>query len=209
MTIFIYGDSITQGAYDEQGGWADRIKTYLIKDALKKDFKGYGQGINLGVDGDTTKKLLNRFSNETRARIWPNQENAFIFAIGINDTMTVNKNNVSTPKDYAIELNTLFEKASQYANKMAFVNSTPVDESLTNIVVNPLRVERFFNTRIDEFNSGLQKFCEQNNLPLIDVNSEFKVKDYKKLLADGLHPNSAGHEIIYNAVLPIAQKWTS
>jgi lysophospholipase L1-like esterase len=209
MIIFIYGDSITQGAWDTAGGWANRIKTYFINDAINKNFKGYSQAINLGVDGDTTKKLLNRFNNETRARIWPNQENAFVFAIGINDTMVTNNKNKSTPMNYALELESLLEQASQYANKIAFVNSTPVDEPSANVVINPANHECFYNSRTDEFNNVLQKFCEQNSLPLIDVNSEFKAKDYKELLADGVHPNSDGHEIIYNAVLPIVQEWTS
>ncbi len=209
MNIFVYGDSIVKGNWDSSGGWANRIKNYLIKDAIRKDYKDYGHAINLGVDGDTINKLLRRFKNETKARVWPNIENAFIIAVGINDSMMLEDEYVYSAEEYEVGLKELLRQARRYGSKVVFVNLSPVDESMTDPVIGSSRNKGFTNSRVDEFNNVLQKFCEQNSLPLIDINSLFKKQDYKKLLADGVHPNSTGHEIIYNAILPIVQQWTS
>ena len=47
MTICIFGDSITWGAYDpEQGGWATRLRNYFEKQDNDVDV------YNLGISGD-------------------------------------------------------------------------------------------------------------------------------------------------------------
>ena len=64
-------------------------------------------------------------------------------------------------------------------------------------------VKCYTNDRIDKFNSVLKKHCDDNNLVLININERIKKeKDYSKLLIDGAHPNTKGHKIIYELILP-------
>ena len=74
--ILIFGDSIIWGAFDTEGGWATRLKKYFDENR-KEDFNY--QVYNLGVSGDTTEDLLDRFEFETKQRINEEEETIFIF----------------------------------------------------------------------------------------------------------------------------------
>jgi lysophospholipase L1-like esterase len=137
MIIFIYGDSITQGLWDKNGGWADRIKDYVINDGIVKNLKDYSEIYNLGIGGNTTTQILNRFDSETKDRLWPDEQYAFIFATGLNDTLHRNNQDfVSTPEKYLAEISEIHKKAQKYSGKILFVGLTPVDEPKTNPVLN-------------------------------------------------------------------------
>ncbi|MFH1461253.1 MAG: GDSL-type esterase/lipase family protein, partial [Patescibacteria group bacterium] len=83
VSICIFGASTAWGAWDsEQGGWTSRLKTYFHS----QDYREYVLLYNLGVSGDNTNDLLERFKPEAEAR----EPNLIIFAIGINDSQYVN-----------------------------------------------------------------------------------------------------------------------
>ena len=66
--ILIFGDSIIYGAWDREGGWAARLRKFLDEKTLtEEDF--YCLVYNLGISGDTTEDLLERFEFETEQRI--------------------------------------------------------------------------------------------------------------------------------------------
>jgi lysophospholipase L1-like esterase len=202
MITFIFGDSITEGLWDSKGGWADRIKAYVQAEEVKSGIKNYNEVYNLGVDGNTTKQLLERFEVETKARLWPDEEYAFIFAIGTNDTL--HRNNAefeSTPERYENELNQLTTLAQKYSSKIIFVDLLPVDESLTNPIKSSSTGKCYTNERISLFNQTLYNFCEGHSLLCIKINETFE-QDYKNLLTDGIHPNDEGHELIANTIKP-------
>src|SRR3989344_3552583 len=91
--ILVFGDSITYGAWDTNGGWVQRLRTYLDKKQLA-DPKLYYELYNLGVSGDTSTDLLERFEAETKQRIKrmsAKEEIIIIVAIGTNDSIINNK----------------------------------------------------------------------------------------------------------------------
>ncbi|MCK9378783.1 MAG: SGNH/GDSL hydrolase family protein [Candidatus Moranbacteria bacterium] len=53
MNTCIFGDSIIEGYYDdeEKNGWVNRLKSIFSDDEI----------YNLGISGDSTENLLNRF----------------------------------------------------------------------------------------------------------------------------------------------------
>ncbi|MCD6367797.1 MAG: hypothetical protein J7L45_01800 [Candidatus Aenigmarchaeota archaeon] len=74
--ILIFGDSIVFGKWDELGGWAHRLKMFLEKKHLEK-FRRSEETVNntyfnrvylLGIDGNKTSELLERFELETTYR---------------------------------------------------------------------------------------------------------------------------------------------
>ena len=208
MITFIFGDSITQGYWDSKGGWADRLKAHFLKRDIDTNFKHYHGIHNLGVDGNTTQQVLDRFVNEVEARLWPGSDYAFIFAVGTNDTVhRSGEEHISDSDRYFIQLGQLIELAAKYSSKIAFVNLLPVNEKLTNPLPSSSTGKCFTNDRIEEFNQKLELFCNEKNVNLIDVRSEYLGRDYNDLFADGLHPNDDGHEIIYNIVKTVLDSW--
>ena len=206
MIVLIFGDSITQGYWDTAGGWADRIKASVFRKDIDANFAHYHGVHNLGIDGNTTSQVIERFDNEVKARLWPGSEYGVIFAIGTNDTVTREVGGpLSSPEQYKQELAVLLNKARGLTSNIAFVNLCPVDEALTNPLSASSSGKCYTNQQIDSFNSSLSEFCRQNDVSLIDVHGPFGKRD--DLLADGLHPNSAGHEIIYQAVQEQLNKW--
>ena len=64
-TVLVYGDSTVQGFWDTEGGWVQRLRSYLDKKFLNNP-DCYYPLFNLGVSGDTSKDLLERFQGETK-----------------------------------------------------------------------------------------------------------------------------------------------
>ncbi len=202
MIIFIFGDSITEGLWDSKGGWADRIKAFVQSEEVKSGIKNYHEVYNLGVDGNTTKQIIDRFESETKARLWPDEEYAFIFATGTNDTLHRNNQEFeSTPERYKSELNQLIGLARMYSSKVMFVDMLPVDENLTNPIKSSSSGKCYTNERIRSFNEVLHEVCDNQSLTYIKVSEKYLEQDYKTLLADGIHPNDQGHEVIFDLVV--------
>lgn len=181
MNILIFGDSITWGAYDpEQGGWATRLRNYF--EAQDNDVDVY----NLGISGDTTADLLERIEVEAKSR----EPNLIIFAIGINDAQFIHSTNglrVSLD-EFQQNLAKLLSIAKKFTDKVVFVGLTRVDESKTTPI--PWNTDKSYtNENIKHLDNLIEKFCEDNKLKFIPMESVVGNDN----LIDGLHPNTVGH----------------
>jgi len=195
-TISIFGDSITFGACDgTNGGWCGRLKRYF-------EAKGNNHRIyNLGISGNTSREILERFDVEAKARLKFKREgdrNIIIFATGINDSFIRLEDNVSSVgiNDFKINIQTLLDKAKTYTKEVVFISIIPVDDKLS------LDWEglNFTNERAQQYNTVIKDICEQNQILFFDIFEEFSKLNYKELLNDGLHPNSKGYEEMYELI---------
>ena len=185
--ICVFGDSITEGHCDyEEGGWVNRLKKYLKSE-------GGVSVYNFGVSGDTTDGLLKRFDAEAEA----SNPEIIIFAIGINDSAHIaSKNENYVPvKKFAENLAALSRKANAFTDKAVFVGITKVDEDKTAAISRDTDVS-YRNKDIQGYDGAIKDFCEKNNLPFIEMYDLLDKED----LEDGLHPNSAGHEKMFQRV---------
>jgi lysophospholipase L1-like esterase len=186
--ICVFGDSIALGACDhEGGGWVARLRKYL-------EINGYDYDVyNLGISGDTTDDLLERFGAEAGAR----EPEIIIFAIGVNDSsyrQPLNGSYVPLNK-FKANLEILKQKANKFTNKVIFVGITKVDENKTAPI--PWNIDaNYRNKDIKEYNQAIKEFCEKNNLLFTPIYDLLDKED----LEDGLHPNSEGHEKIFQRV---------
>lgn len=139
---------------------------------------------NLGVAGNETKDLLNRFENEIKVR----KVDVIVFAIGIND---VGRDEVSFSKN----INKLYKMAKKYTSKILFVGLTRVDERKTK-VLSFFAGKKYTNSRIEKLDEIIKDFCQKMGLKHIEVGDLIKNED----LVDGLHPNSKGHEKMYKRI---------
>ena len=159
MRILVFGDSITQGFWDVQGGWVARLRKFYDERQIA-NLKNRNEPtiFNLGISGDITGGVIRRFENELEARKWrwPNEDFAFVFAIGTNDSAN-ESNNQPNLKNYYKELKELISLARKQSNRILFVELTPVIENLSNN--QPGRTKMYTNERIEKFNQVLTKSC--------------------------------------------------
>lgn len=200
--IFAFGDSITWGSWDLEGGWADLLKKeifrYIEESTEDKEIIFY----NLGIPSNRTDQLLERFQNEVDQRFdEDNQERCFIFAFGANDAayQIIEKKFRLEAEEYEMNIKKTIDLARKFSNNIVFINITPVDERKTDGVLNKAKSRK--NEYVDQYNEVLKQVCENNSIDLIDINSEYKKTDVISLLCeDGLHPNTKGHQIILKLV---------
>lgn len=180
MNICIFGDSITWGAFDcEKGGWVERMKTDLFK-------KG-NEVYNLGISGDTTNEVSERMDCEVKAR----NPGMIIFAIGINDSPH-GENEKLKIGEFEKNISTLLSKAEKITDKVAFVGLNYVNEKEANS-----RYGTFYSNKyIKECNETIRIFCRENNIAFIDILKIINCGD----LYDGLHPDSKGHQKIFEEI---------
>ncbi|MBI4708988.1 MAG: hypothetical protein HY764_02145 [Candidatus Portnoybacteria bacterium] len=202
--IFVFGDSITYGSWDASGGWVQRLREFLDEEN-QADPNSYCIVFNLGVPANTSTNLVSRFQTEFSLRKDQNAEKIAIFFIGINDSRYTQDSGfqVST-STFTSNIRKLINQAKGNNAKPIFLSITPVDESKTAPIPWNPNIS-FTNNNIRQFNKILKSVCNVNGASYIDTYSKFinyaeSGLDYKSLLADGLHPNSEGHRIIYETV---------
>lgn len=199
--ILIFGDSITWGAWDEEGGWVHRLKKDIDKKIIESNFTYYDSVYNVGISGDNTDDLLARFESEASQRLDEDEETIIVFAIGVNDSQYVNegKEHRVAIERFKENLEKLLQQAKKISNKIIFIGLTPVDDSL----VDPTpwsEGKSYKNEYVKKFNEVLESFCSQHEQLFVRVLEPFLEKDYKRLLIDGLHPNSEGHQLLKELV---------
>lgn len=193
MHICIFGDSITWGACDyKKGGWVERLKIYFLEHTDNVEV------YNLGVSDDDSNSLLKRFKTEATARD-PQQ---IVFAVGINDSQYIQTNNPRVGLEkFTSNVSELIKQAKKFTKKIIFVGLTKVDESKTMPI--PWNKTTYYkNERIAQYNATLKEVCKAEGLVCVEVASLLKPKD----LEDGLHPNTQGHEKIFEKMREILEK---
>lgn len=199
MRVLVFGDSITQGFWDIDGGWVSRIRKHFDQQMIDDVDNDPPTIFNLGVSGDSSDDVLARFDNETKVRA--KAEIAIVIAIGVNDARTKAGVNYSDTNRYKQNLGEILRLAKQYTSKVLFVGLTPCVEERSNPVSRG--DTGYTNNRIKEFDSTLQQFCEENQVPFVEVLEPFaKAEAETELLPDSLHPNNKGHQIIADLVKP-------
>jgi lysophospholipase L1-like esterase len=193
--ICIFGDSIAWGHNDAvRGGWVHSLRQFFLNS--HQDISVY----NCSISGDSTRELLKRFAIEAATR----KPQLVIFAIGTNDCYYFHgdaaKTNVSLPQ-FEKNLQTLYAKARKISKKMMFIGLMPFDETL----VQPIPWRREISTSNDnmrKYDTALKEFCEKNALPYIRMMDKIGLKD----LDDGLHPNTKGHQKMFEAIREFIEK---
>lgn len=194
MKILFFGDSITRGYDDSEGGWVHRLRIVF---GDKYTF------VNSGVPGDSSFDVLSRISNEDEELIDTNA--AVVIAVGVNDARIRNGHHFTEVEDYTRNLDKIYLQAKKISKKILFIGLTPCDEILSMPVDWDDTIYK--NSRIEMFNDALRDFCKSNNVAFVEIFEPFKnaMKDMA-LISDGVHPNEEGHQLIADLVKPSLQK---
>ncbi|MBI4019996.1 MAG: SGNH/GDSL hydrolase family protein, partial [Candidatus Aenigmarchaeota archaeon] len=123
------------------------------------------------------------------------------FSIGGNDSayFKSKKDTCVQADKYGKNLEKLIHTAREFSDKIVFLEIIPVDETRTTPL--PWHTDAYcYNENINKFNSIIRKVCDENSIPVIRQFDAWMKTDYKRLLDDGVHPNTKGHEMIYESV---------
>ena len=197
MRILVFGDSITYGAWDSEGGWADRLKRWAHQRYIQKGTKL--QVINLGIGGDTSRKILARMENEIKARHSASWPFIIILMLGSNDGR-IREDIVEVPFDeFATNYREIVRVAKSYTDKVITVGLPPLGQPEIDF-----KEMQYSDAALERYDSGIRIIASEDNLPFVDVRPLFTSKDV--FSPDLLHPNDNGHEIIYEAVKAEVEK---
>lgn len=189
-TIVFIGDSIIEGAGDdEHGGWTRRVATLLPE--------GW-RTVHAGVGGNTIVDILARMESDCLAY----DPTLIVLGVGMNDARLLpSRGNANEVPLHEFEAGLdrfvdILERRNK--NKDILVGLTPVDEKRTMFYEDD---HLYTNRAIRDYDLVLQEFAATNGLPYVPVFDDFITHGGdEKLTADGLHPNPEGHQLIADRV---------
>lgn len=198
-TILVFGDSIAWGAWDEKGGWVQRLRTYL--ESKYPDTPSY-MVYNLGVSGNTSDDIVRRFESEAKERLNEEKDAIILIQIGGNDSafMHQDKDNWVSFGRFGENIRKIIGLARKYTDKIVFVEDTPMDDSALDPVPWDTRIS-YKNGYIRKYEDLIKKACEDERIHFIETWPLFEGMEPKSFLEDGCHPNSRGHELIFERVI--------
>lgn len=193
--ILCFGDSITYGSGEIPcKGWVGRLKEVYEQ-------REHHAVYNLGIPGDTTADLHARIVAELGRVRDRRDEDEFriLIAIGMNDVKEEDGEDASD-QTFTTQLQAIISTAKEKA-ETKLLTITPVDERYTL----PFEEHRYRNDLIDKRNALIRIVAQRNGCAVIDVNTP--LRDKPELLADGLHPNTSGYEIMFKEIKKALGAW--
>ena len=207
MRVLIFGDSIAQGFWDSRGGWVERLREHYDSLALN-NLRNHNEPaiFNLGISGDTTENLLARVELETSVRRSSGESLVVVLAIGTNDELFENNHQRVAPDEFEKNIRKLLEIIKPLSDKIIFVGNAACDEKLTTPVF--WADIQYTNEQMNKYEKIIEKVALEQSIPFTPLFLPFKtaLDNGQDLLADGLHPNDAGHQLIFELVLPQLDK---
>lgn len=184
-TIVFVGDSITEGAGDdEQGGWTRRLAAKLPADV---------RAIHAGVGGDTILLILQRAQRDVLAHA----PELIVLAVGINDSRTHSGGVYEVERG---EYERGLERFASLANEtpVMVVGLTPIDDARTG----PIDQDLVYTDQASkDYDATLRSFAQRHGYEYVPIAMHFGPEGgAKALTTDGLHPTPRGHALIAQAV---------
>ncbi len=205
----VFGDSIAHGYFDSKGGWVNHIATTYKRIALANLSSPWTSVYNLGIAGDTVFGVRDRLNSEIETRRVSDDDECIVIAVGINDAI-LRKNRVTTEVyDFQEVYDDVIDMALKISPRVICVGLTAVKESETDPWVYSSSGKQWKNNRINLFEDTIKQSAENKQVPFVPIHDEFlRRTTSKNMLADGLHPNDAGHSFIAREVMAAIQAIT-
>lgn len=190
--IVAIGASTVYGRVDVEGsGWVGRLRRWHEQQHPQNAV------FNLGIGGDTTAGFLARMKTEVPVR----KPDLILFSGGMNDAKRIGSRNapVTSPlPQFEENIREIIKVGKQLAD-LTVVSFGPKDESRTTPV--SWAENYYLNADAERYAQATKEICETEKVPYLDIFNDWLKTDYMPLLADdGLHPNSAGHQKIFESV---------
>ncbi|WP_225540724.1 MULTISPECIES: GDSL-type esterase/lipase family protein [Empedobacter] len=192
------------GEYDGVlGGYVEILKRYCHTEFYNNNANEVNC-FNLGIGGETTEGLMNRFEVETKARLSPD-ENLVFFFYGANDLAERNDLELVSFANFESNLFEVISQAKEFTPNIYVISILPISKKVDGIKI----PDRKFRTtqKIELYNQKLKELALQNQIEFIDIFSRFNSTKEEFLSKDGIHPNEKGYQFIANQIKPIVEKY--
>jgi lysophospholipase L1-like esterase len=196
MRVLVFGASSAQGYWDSRGGWADRLKAYYDEIQMQDFSIERPKVMNLGISGDTASQVLARLESEAKSRQNP-KGICVVIQVGSNNAALQGGQTRTTAEAYQAEMENLIVKAMSLTDKVAVVGFPAVDESKTNPI--PWADLYYKNENIRKFETAAKTAAQKQGVVFVPIFEKF---ESGMNAHDGLHPNDAGHQLIFELVRP-------
>jgi len=200
LKLVAFGDSLIYGFGDGVGGgWVERLR----RQWMLPESAGHVL-YNLGVRGDRTYQVAQRLENEFRHRgeLRNRVPDAIILSVGLNDSARVQSFTGRSYTDFE-HFKTVLDNLlnlSQLLCPVIFVGMVPVDESKM-----PFQ-DCLYYSHADQYRykEATKLACELRGIPYLDIFDKWLARGNiwcsSCLTSDGLHPNAAGYESLFEDV---------
>lgn len=205
-TIVCFGDSTT---VESQRGivYAQNLKAELPL------YEITGKVINAGVPSDTTETARKRFEKD----VLVHDPDLVIIQLGLNDSCI----DVWRTTNSRVSLSTYISNLTFFTQTLKARGSKVVLMTTNPMGWTPGLIERWghhpydvndrlgFSAPLEIYNPAVRDLAKAEDVPLIDVYQMYKDydtvegQDFKALLADGIHPNTAGHRLTTNELIKV------
>jgi lysophospholipase L1-like esterase len=185
MKICVFGDSVTYAGYIKNS-WFN-----LLKDELESESQEDIEMFNLGINGDTSTDILNRFETEARART-PDQ---IIFAFGVNDSGYIfsTKEPLVSEDKFRENVQELIHLGSKYTKNITFVGLVIGDDSILKPYPESSKGKSYDRDRAQSYDAMIRELSGNSNCNYIFLFDKLAFEDF----SDGLHPNDSGHQKMF------------
>lgn len=193
LHISFFGDDLFAGVGDSNGlGLATRLQM----DIMKKEPEA--TCYNLGIKGETTDKLIERFEQEMLPRLVPGADNRVVFCIGHNDCL-VHDNKQAVSVKETIENAKSLILAAKGKVRLFFIGPPSVYDPQ-------------IDARVKKWNQWLAELCKQTRIPYISLyNATSKDAQYKRSLTGvyRISPDDQGYEKLISQIIYDRVWWYS
>lgn len=182
--LLAFGSSITGGA-GGRIGYVARLRARLADATV----------YNVGVGGEASPGLRERFRREAPPRVYDPDTNVVLLELGVNDARIESGERVASPDTFEANVRALREAAHDRVEVVRFLDVFPSDERVDPAPWNP--DHRWPVGDLAVYDERLRAVVPDEEV--VPVRERFAGRT-DDLLADGLHPNAAGHAAIAAAV---------
>ena len=187
MRICFVGESFVNGTGDPDClGWAGRICANACH--LGHDITYY----NLGVRGETSSQLKERWQREITYRLPPEHNGRIVFSFGVNDT-TIENGKTRVAFETSLENTRNILTVAKQMFPVLMVGTAPV-------------VDLEQNQRIARLSTAFASVCNEIDVPYLDIFTPLQASEVwisEVIANDGYHPRAAG----YAQLAQLVQNW--
>lgn len=185
-TVLFFGDSHTAGIGDPAClGWVGRLLTESWAAGWKLT------GYNLGVRGQTSVEICERFESETAARCRARIRLGIVLGFGVNDTTFLDGAPTVDPATSIAALKRCIDSAERYRARIMVVGPAPVGDLAQ-------------TERIQALSRGFASICEKYQIPYVALAKQLRESElWREEISrnDGAHPGADGYQLLAALIL--------